>query len=125
MSSYNLTNNLQTSFDFAATIDGKENKYIVKYPSQKELEPISRGYARIREIDKEYSKLSSEGDALKKKSLEEETEEVSKNITAAFEDLFAPQEGSMPITDLLERLPINARRNFNKMIQTEFNTEAE
>jgi len=123
MSTYNLTSNLQSSFDFSATVDGKENKYVVKYPSQKELEPITRGYSRLQELDKALAKLD-ENETSEKDKITKEAEKIGEEITKCFNDLFKPEEGSMPIGDLLEKLPINARKEFNKMISTEFNVEA-
>lgn len=118
MSNYNLTDNLSDSFTFNATIKGKDNSYVVKYPSQKELEPISRGYARLRVLDEDLAA----GKTTKEK-VEAEVKDIEKEMSDAFSKLFEAQDGSMPITELLENLPINAKKNFDKMVQTEFGNE--
>lgn len=121
--SYDLTSGLSDSFEFKANVLGKENHYTVKYPSQKELEPLSRGYARLAVLDKEFAKL--EESSPRRKEIESEVEEISKTITEAFTKLFTPSEGSISVTEMLENLPLNAKRNFDQMIQKEFGVNDE
>lgn len=121
--SYDLTSGLSDSFEFKANVLGKENRYTVKYPSQKELEPLSRGYARLAVLDKEFAKL--EESSPRRKEIESEVEEISKTIMEAFTKLFTPSEGSISVTEMLENLPLNAKRNFDQMIQKEFGVNDE
>lgn len=116
--SYDLTSGLADSFEFRANVLGKENHYTVKYPSQKELEPLSRGYARLAVLDKEFAQL--EENSPRKKEIEKEVEEIGKTTVEAFTKLFIPSEGSISVTEMLENLPLNAKRNFDEMIKSEF-----
>ena len=94
------------------------NEYTVKYPSQKELRPIQFGYARLQELDKEYGKLKDD-DKKGKEKIEEEVKKVSEDIAAAFNGLFTPHDGAMPLEDMLDNLPANKKRLFDYMIQAE------
>lgn len=121
---YTLGKNLEDSFDYAVILDGKENIYTVSYPSQKQLRPIQLGYSRLQELDKEYSKLG-EDDKDKKKKLEDEAKKVSEDIAAAFNGLFVPHEGALPLEEMLDNLPSNKKHIFDLMIQAELLDSAE
>lgn len=115
---YTIGKDLSDSFDYGVELDGKLNSYTVKYPSQKQLRPIQIGYARLQELDKEYSKLSDE-DKAKKAKIENEVKKVSESITSAFSALFQPHEGAMPLEEMLDNLPSNKKHVFDLMIQAE------
>lgn len=115
---YTIGKNLEDSFDYAVILNGKTHTYTVSYPSQKQLRPIQLGYARLQELDSEYSKLGEE-DKAKKKKLEDEVKSVSEEIAKAFTDLFEPHEGSMPLEEMLDNLPSNKKHMFDLMIQAE------
>lgn len=117
--SYDLSSGLNESFDFKVNLKGKEHKYVVRYPSQKDITPIQRAYIRLEQIDKELSKLKEEDEEAKKK-LTDEAEKLGAEISDAFSKLFESQEDSMPIADLLENLPSNVKKKFDEMIQKEF-----
>ena len=106
MSKYTFGKDLEDSFDYGVYLDGKLNEYTVKYPSQKELRPIQFGYARLQELDKEYGKLKDD-------------DKKGKDIAAAFNGLFTPHDGAMPLEDMLDNLPANKKRLFDYMIQAE------
>lgn len=118
MSKYTFGKDLEDSFDYGVYLDGKMNEYTVKYPSQKQLRPIQLGYSRIQELDKKYSKLE-ESDKKAKEEIEEEVKNVSKEIADAFNSLFEPHEGAMPLEELLDNLPSNKKHIFDLMIQAE------
>jgi len=118
MSKYTFGKDLEDSFDYGVYLDGKLNEYTVKYPSQKELRPIQLGYARLQELDKEYGKLGDDKKKEKEK-IEEEVKKVSEDIAAAFNGLFTPHDGAMPLEDMLDNLPANKKRLFDYMIQAE------
>lgn len=124
---YTIGKELSDSFDYAVVLNGKEHVYTVDYPSQKQLRPIQLGYSRLQELDKEYSKLSDEAkDKASKKKIEDEVKKVSEEITTAFNGLFHPHEGAMPLEDMLDNLPSNKKHVFDLMIQAELldSTEA-
>lgn len=115
---YTLGRNLETSFDYGVVIDGKTHVYNVKYPSQKELRPIQQGYARLQELDKEYSK-TPETAKKKREELEAEVKNVSEEMTNAFNALFTPVDDAMPLDDMLDNLPSNQKHVFDLMIRAE------
>lgn len=121
---YTIGKDLEDSFDYAVIIDGTTHTYTVSYPSQKQLRPIQLGYSRLQELDNEYSKLGEE-DKAKKKKLEDEVKKVSEEIANAFNGLFKPHEGSMPLEDMLDNLPSNKKHIFDLMIQAELLDNAE
>lgn len=119
---YDLTSGLDEGFEFKATLKGKLHEYNVSYPSQKDLQPIQMGYSRIQEIDKEYAKLG-EDEQDKKDKLVKETEKIAKEMNEAFNSLFTPKGDSMPVSDLIEQLPLPARKKWEEMIKNEFSIE--
>lgn len=124
---YTIGKELNDSFDYGVELDGKLHEYTVKYPSQKQLRPIQTGYARLQELDKEYSKLSDEPkDKAAKEKVEKEVKKVSEDIAEAFSSLFIPHEGAMPLEEMLDNLPSNKKHIFDLIIQAELldNTEA-
>lgn len=122
---YTIGKALSDSFDYGVEIDGKMHEYTVSYPSQKQLRPIQTGYARLQELDKEYSKLSDEpADKAKKTKIEEEVKKVGEEIAAAFSALFKPHEGAMPLEEMLDTLPSNKKHIFDLMIQAELLDDA-
>lgn len=121
MASYDLSHGLQDSFSFSAEIQGKKHEYTVKYPSQKELEPITRGYLRLEGINTEIVKTAE--NSSERKALEDEVADITKKMTDAFTNLFTPVGESLPISDFLETIPLNVKREFDRMVQTEFGTD--
>ena len=121
---YTIGKELSDSFDYAVVLNGEEHVYTVDYPSQKQLRPIQLGYSRLQELDKEYSKLG-ENDKAKKKKVEDEVKKVSEEITEAFNGLFHPHEGAMPLDEMLDNLPSNKKHVFDLMIQAELLDSAE
>lgn len=123
---YTIGKELNDSFDYGVILNGKMHEYTVFYPSQKQLRPIQLGYARLQELDKEYAKLSDEAkDKAAKKKIENEVKKVSEEITTAFNGLFQPHEGAMPLEEMLDNLPSNKKRIFDLMIQAELLDDAE
>lgn len=123
---YTIGKELNESFDYGVVLNGKMHEYTVQYPSQKQLRPIQTGYARLQELDKEYAKLSDESkDKATKKKIEDEVAKVSKEITDAFNALFTPHEGAMPLEEMLDNLPSNKKHIFDLMIQAELLDDAE
>lgn len=118
MATYNLSDGLQDSFSFSANIEGKKQEYTVKYPSQKELEPITRGYLRLEGINDEIVKAAE--NSPERKALEDEVKEITTKMTEAFTNLFTPINDSMPISEFLDSIPLNVKREFDRMVQTEF-----
>lgn len=121
---YTIGKNLEDSFDYAVVLDGKTHTYTVSYPSQKQLRPIQLGYARLQELDNEYSKLGEE-DKSKKMKIENEVKEVSEDIAKTFNNLFQVHEGSMSLEEMLDNLPSNKKHLFDLMIQAELLDSAE
>ena len=80
------------------------------------------GYSRIQEIDKEFAKLG-EDEQDKKDKLIKETEKIAKEMNEAFNSLFTPKGDSMPVSDLIEQLPLPARKKWEEMIKNEFSIE--
>lgn len=119
---YDLTSGLDEGFEFKATLKGKLHEYNVAYPSQKDLQPIQMGYSRIQEIDKEFAKLG-EDEQDKKDKLIKETEKIAKEMNESFNSLFTPKGDSMPVSDLIEQLPLPARKKWEEMIKNEFSIE--
>lgn len=120
MASYDLSHGLQDSFSFSANIQGKKQEYTVKYPSQKELEPITRGYLRLEGINNEI--VNTAENSSERKALEDEVTDITTKMTEAFTNLFTPVNDSMPISEFLETIPLNVKREFDRMVQTEFGT---
>lgn len=121
---YTIGKELSDSFDYAVVLNGKEHVYTVDYPSQKQLRPIQLGYSRLQELDKEYTKLG-ENDKAAKTKIENEVKKVSEEITTAFNGLFHPHEGAMPLEEMLDNLPSNKKHVFDLMIQAELLDSAE
>lgn len=123
---YTIGKELNDSFDYGVELNGKLHEYTVDYPSQKQLRPIQTGYARLQELDKEYSKLSDDPkDKAEKTKIENEVKKVSEEITDAFNALFHPHEGAMPLEEMLDNLPSNKKHIFDLMIQAELLDSAE
>lgn len=117
---YTIGKELNDSFDYAVVLDGKEHVYTVDYPSQKQLRPIQLGYNRLQELDKDYAKLGDDAkDKAAKTKIENEVKKVSEEISKAFNDLFHPREGAMPLDEMLDNLPSNKKHVFDLMIQAE------
>ncbi len=121
---YLLDKGLEDSFDYGVMMNGKVHEYTVKYPSQKELRPIQVGYSRLQELDKEYGKLETD-DKKGREKIEEEVKKVSDDVAEAFNKLFTPHEGAMPLEELLDTMPGNKKRVFDLMIQAELLDDAE
>ena len=119
---YDLTSGLDESFTFKATLKGKIHEYEVFYPSQKDLMPIQRGYSRIQEIEKEYAKLNDK-DTKKKSLLEEEVKNIGLEMNNAFNSFFKPLNDSMQVSDLVDQLPLPAKKKFDEMVKKEFSVE--
>lgn len=123
---YTLGKDLSESFDYGIELNGVIHEYTVDYPSQKQLRPIQTGYARLQELDKEYSTLSDDPtDKAHKTKIEKEVKSVSDEITEAFNALFHPHEGAMPLEEMLDNLPSNKKHLFDLMIQAELLDDAE
>lgn len=123
---YTIGKELNESFDYGIILNGKMHEYTVYYPSQKQLRPIQIGYAKLQDLDKEYAKLSDEPkDKAARKKIEDEVKKVSEEITDAFNGLFKPHEGAMPIDEMLDNLPSNKKHVFDLMIQAELLGDAE
>ncbi len=119
---YEITKDVSDSFDFGATVNGKDNVYDVHYPTQKQLKPIQMGYAKLKEIDEKLNKVSITDK--EKETLTKEAEVVGTEMADAFAEFFVPREKDMmPINDLLEELNIPAKKRFDLMVQTEFSLE--
>lgn len=116
MSNWNLSDGLEDHFNFEVELKGKKHTYSMRYPSQKELSPIVRGYSVVNKLSEEYEAAKTEKE---KKKKEEEIQKASKEVTDAFEGLFTAHGDSMPIEQLLEEIPSNVRTKFDEMIQTE------
>lgn len=123
---YTIGKELNDSFDYGVELGGKMHEYTVDYPSQKQLRPIQTGYARLQELDKEYSKLSDDPkDKAEKTKIENEVKKVSEEITDAFNALFHPHDDAMPLEEMLDNLPSNKKHIFDLMIQAELLDSAE
>lgn len=116
--SLNLTEGLETSFTFSGEIDGKMHTYKAYYPTAKQLRPIQVGYSRMKEIDKEYAKLS-EDDKAQKLKLEKELKKITQEMTETFNNMFEPVGDSMPLEEFIDNLPVPAKKNFDNMISKE------
>lgn len=99
MSSYNLSDNVNDSFEF--TIRGK--KYTMRYPRMGELEDIQA--------------LTEEADV--NASNPERTRELNEKMLNSLYSFITPIDHEVSIKDTLKGENIKVLQNFNLMIKTE------
>ena len=101
MATYNLTDNVNDSFEFQL----RGNRYVMRYPRTEELEDIEK-------MKKELDAAEADGDKVKVNELNEQVEDK-------LYDFISPDGHEMAIRDALGKENIRVLKNFNTMIRTE------
>jgi bifunctional DNA-binding transcriptional regulator/antitoxin component of YhaV-PrlF toxin-antitoxin module len=102
MSTYNLNDNVNDSFEFE--VGG--HKYIMRYPLVEELD-------EIREVAKENKKLREKGD-----------KDKGEELQAKLYSFISPEKEDSPSIDqVLKKQNVKVMMNFNTMFFTEFGLE--
>ena len=112
----NLTEGLSDSFEFQGEIDGKVQKYKAVYPNSKKLRTMQLAYAKLNELNDKAKNGVKDSD---KKKFEQDVKEAAEIVAKEFNELFIPLEDSMPIDEFIDSLPVPARKNFEKMVETD------
>ncbi|MBQ9160939.1 MAG: hypothetical protein IJ122_06415 [Methanobrevibacter sp.] len=109
----NLTEGIEDSFEFQGEVDGKIQKYKAIYPNSRKLRAMQLAYAKLNALNE---KAKNEIPDKEKKQFEADVKEATDEISKEFNELFVPLEDSLPIDEFIDKLPVPARKNFEKMI---------
>lgn len=101
MGQYNLTDNVQESFNFVI----RDKKYVMRYPRTVEVEAIQQLTAELQEATDDNNK--------------ELVETLSTKLENQLYGLITPEDHETPIKEALKSENIRVIRNFNTMIKTE------
>lgn len=111
MSNYNLSDNVEDSFnfDFTDKETGKKLKYTMRLPITEEVE-------QVQEISTQLQTAQDE-------KREDDVKNLSKKLETFLYGFISPVEHETPIEETLSKQNIRVMRNFNSMIKTELSIQ--
>lgn len=109
MSTYNLSDNVNESFNFE--VAGK--KFKMRYPLTSELDDIQGLWAKLAELDRQ----SSEDEAIKA-----EKKDLAEQLEKTLYGFIEPEGHEENVQDVMKTQNVKVLKNFNKMVEAELAT---